>query len=106
MGERADVRIDPDRLEKALLSRNMTRGVATKQLNRQSGYVTKILKRGTMTQATVYVFEHVLGIPPEEYVVDKMVEPAAGTTEIDYGKLYQVIYDAVYTAVKKAWEDE
>lgn len=107
MGERADIKIDGARLEKALAARNMTPGIATKQLGRQTGYFRKIINRGSITQATIYNIEHILGIPPSEYVLDDSLEGSEQEVAVlDYGKLYQVVYDAVYTAVIKAWMNE
>lgn len=109
MSEKAVIKIDSEKLKKAILKRNLTNSVIQKKLGRESGYISKITKRGSMTPSSVALFELVFGIAPEEYVlVDSRIEQEENTesAELDYGKLYQVIYDAVYTAVKKAWENE
>ena len=112
MGEKATKKIDCDKLRKAMLKRSLSNSLIQKGLGREAGYMSKILRRGTMTPSSVNMLKLSFGIEPDEYVVPNVCDNSESmksdieSSEFDYGKLYQVIYNAVYTAVIRAWENE
>lgn len=105
------VKIDPAKLRAELNRRNTTPSIASRAIGYNDSYITNACGKGSMTQVAVNALENIFNIKSSAYVVpDRPVAPAPAPPppapfELDYVRLRNLIYDAVYTAVKKAWSE-
>ena len=95
-----------DELEK----RNLNKTAVSEDLGFGKKYITDALRRGRISNNAVRMLEAFYAIKPDSYCVEDNVNYIEIMTDekesvIDYDKLRETIYDAVYWAVKKAWAE-
>lgn len=94
-----------------LEKRNLAKREVSRELGFKDGYLNDCIRRGRIGNSAVKMLEVLYNIKSETYCVieEKKVEEKVPEVEkesvIDYDKLRDVIYDAVYWAVKKAWSE-
>lgn len=94
------------------------RGLMGRQMSVEMGYAPGYLSccgaRGQMSKSGLTMLERMFDIRPEEIMKDddkpeqepeQMTIPEPPVEPINYERLGQVIYQAVYEAVKKAWAE-
>ena len=101
----------------ALAKKGVTPAEASRELGFCDWYLSNSAGRGYLTMPGVKGLERVYGINREEYEVspveeitptnDELLKPFNGEADpvIDYYKLGNVIFEAVYQAVKTAWAE-
>lgn len=99
-------KIDGDVLVEELRKRGLDLYQASEEMGYSRKYLHECIKRGTIHPATIRMLNVMYGIKRVNNDEGGAKSEKRSEETIDYGKLYQVIYDAVYTAVKKAWMDE
>lgn len=105
------VNIDKEKFETELTKRGLLKTVLSKEMGFNHTYIGKQVNNGKMRLNTVNYLKGVYNIDPDLYTVKEetppeTIEPKECIVPIDYDKLYETIYNAVYMAVKKAWENE
>ena len=92
-----------------LEKRNLNNGDVSEELGFKRGYIRDALRRERISNGAIKMLEVLYNIKPDSYCVvdEKQEEPVVEEKEsvIDYDKLRETIYDAVYWAVKKAWAE-
>lgn len=96
--------IDGDNLEKELRIRGLNKAKASNKLGFCNSYFSTVISQGFITQRTAKMLEDMLNIKKESYIKQNLVEepPENDADDLDYHKLYRVIYGAVYQAMKRA----
>ncbi len=109
MKNQTSIKIDRDKLEKAVRKRGMTMADASREIGRNENYLANLKHYGTISKASMVTMEKVLNIKQEEVeFCDEQEQPEelpALAPALDLDKLYEIIYTAVYHAVKQAWKD-
>ena len=71
--------------------------------------ISECLRRERFTGAAVAALKTMYNINPEDYAPDEPAEsapePAAPVDPINYDKLYNIVFHAVYEAMKKVWNE-
>lgn len=111
------VKIDGEKLYKEIKERGLTTARICRDLGVNSGYFSNAKYRGSIANLAVVVLESRYGIPRETYIIKEEQENPVQVVEVvkekdtdffsdeNMHKFYQVIYSAVYEAVKKAWSE-
>lgn len=107
------VEVDRDRLYNSLKVRGLVAQTISLEMGFSKWFIANSASRGHISASAAKLLETMYGIKPDEYMpIKAMVKDNPVDTqlqvkfEIDYDKLSSVIYDAVYTAVKRAWEND
>ena len=113
MAKMAEMSIEWAKLEREFEKRGLTASEVALELGYARGYFAgRKNEKNTLPVAVVRMLEKLYDIRPDEYEVKE--EPATVPTapppviqsvELDYVKLYNIMYEAVYNAVKKAWSE-
>lgn len=115
--ESNNFKIDGNKLRTALVKRDLKSSKTSVSLGKCSTYLSQCASYGYMNNTVALLLESMYGLPRAEYeYVDptpepepepKMVAPTddAPATGIDYIALYNVIYAAVYAALKANAKD-
>ena len=108
------ITIDGDALKRALEQRDLTGTRVSRDMGYNDGYIANAINRNSITPSGAKMLDVMYGIPLSEYekkeqaveTVEQIEETAKEEINvIDYDKLYQIIYVAVYDAVKRAWSE-
>lgn len=102
--------INSAKFKEELDKRKLNKASVSQGLGFGNNYITDAIRRGRISNNAVRMLEVFYGISPDTYSVKEdlqVVEPVAEEKDsvIDYDRLREVIYDAVYWAVKKAWSE-
>lgn len=109
MGAVKKMAINKDNLYAEFKKRDLPLGKVSEQLGYNKWYLSNSASRGYLSLVCIKALEREYSIKPENYVciedkVEEKVTPPI--VELDYEKLSAVIYEAVYTAVKRVWEND
>lgn len=116
MGSTATFRIDGQELKSAILKKGFNLTDVSAELGYDRSYITAACRRGAIAAPAAKMLETMYGIRREVYEhkepepvkeepkVEETPKPAA-TITISPEKLGQIIYEAVYMAVSKAWNE-
>ena len=111
------IKIDGEKLYKEIRERGLTIAKLCNDLGVNSGYFSNAKYRGSIANLAVVALESRYGIMRDSYVVKEEQETSVQVIEVmkekdvdffseeNMHKFYQVIYSAVYEAVKKAWSE-
>lgn len=92
-----------------LEKRNLKNSDVSEELGFKRGYIKDALRRGRISNGAIKMLEVLYNIKPDSYcVIDAKQEKSVVEEKesvIDYDRLRETIYDAVYWAVKKAWAE-
>lgn len=92
-----------------LEKRNLIKREVSLELGFKDNYLTDCIRRKRISNSAVKMLEVLYNIKPDSYCCVEKVEEKVPEVEkesvIDYDRLREVIYDAVYWAVKKAWAE-
>ena len=106
---RAMFQIDREKLYEALKKRGLRNTAVCADLGMSGSYLANCAHRGKITETSAVLLERLYNIKREEYqlVQEEPVIPAKtpDVAALDYDKLYQTIYAAVYHAVKVVWSE-
>ena len=101
------------KLEREFEKRGLNASEVAVELGYARGYFAGCKHEGrNLSMAVKRMLEKLYDIRPDEYEVKE--EPATVPTapppviqpfELDYVRLYNIMYEAVYNAVKKAWSE-
>ena len=117
MSQMKKIMISKEKLYEALAKRNLTSAEASRELGFSDWFLSNCAGRGYLTMPGVKGLEMLYGIIREEYEVCPEEEVTLTNDEvpkffdgeadpvIDYEKLGNVIFEAVYQAVKTAWAE-
>lgn len=97
--------VDGKKMKKLFSERNILLATASKKMGYASNYLSCANNRGELSAAAAHLLQAYFNSYPEAYAPDKEQAEApkeVNTTLTDYKQLYQVIYTAVYEAMKKA----
>lgn len=111
--------IDPVKLENELKKRGLAHRFVSREVGHGDSYIASCLNFKRISLASVQILKLRFNIDPTAYVVKAPVakekpispptettpDPASTTEPIDYDRLGTIIYNAVYSAVKKAWSE-
>lgn len=102
--------VNPDKLSRELEKRNLKMSVASREIGFSDSYFTNVMKRGVISRAAAKALENAYNIRLADYKLEKaapepVAPPAPVQFELDYVRLRNIIYEAVYSAVKKAWSE-
>lgn len=115
MAKRFYTKIDGQKLKAEIKRRGLTEKEISLELGWSQSYITDAIQRGMLRDSAILMLDKLYNIKIDDFVAE--IEPE-GVTEvsepdvdsrspqIDADKLYDVIYRAVYSAVKNAWMDE
>lgn len=113
MARQATIRINAERFRSALKKRGVLISEAEREIGHTSGYFTKACKDGFFTQATVNHLRLAYNLDLSEYGEFDESEEIATEDEkpvktievrVDFDMLKEIIYDAVHSAVKDAFQ--
>ena len=79
---------------------------ASAECGYSKSYIKDCCKRGSAPSAVIKLLRHEYNIDPELYVCGSEGKPEEQKEHLNYRELYEIIYDAVFTAVTKALKDE
>lgn len=111
------VAINGNKLQNAIESRGMTMSYASEQLGYNRMFFTNCKCRGAMNRSAIISLQNRFGIPLDDYKIEEkpeiikaIEEPVKEVVEqkveqIDYERLWKVIYTASFEAFKKALEE-
>lgn len=113
MAKMAEMPIEWAKLEREFEKRGLTASNVALELGYARGYFAgRKNEKDTLPIAVVRMLEKLYDIRPEEYeakeepdVVPVAPPPVIQPFELDYARLYNIMYEAVYNAVKKAWSE-
>ena len=94
------LRIELDKL-------GLTAEYISNEIGYQKTYIDQCIRKGHIARPAAMAIHQRFGVPFEAYKVkEEADEPkAAEPATFDYDALYKVIAQAVYDAVKKAWNE-
>ena len=100
------IKIDSAKLEKELKKRNLTKMEVSKQLGYGETYIVNVTSRGMISEPAAKLLNNLYNIDIDsyKYVQEEPVPqaPAPAPAAIDYDKLNEILYDAVFRAVRDA----
>lgn len=91
-------RIDADALKMAFRKHRTTAAAACREIGYSATYFSTCYSRGWISRQGMTLLQTVVGIAPEEYVIDD-IEPSLG---VDYDRVYDIALRACRTAIKEA----
>lgn len=99
--------VDKSRLYAALKQRGASAQTASRAFGYNDGFLSNACYEGKLTDTTVILLEKVYGIKEEDFAPVKKQDSASTkpAETIDYDKLYQTIYTAVYHAYRQVFID-
>lgn len=96
------VQINPDKFKKEIYRKNHNLSSMSEELGYSNSYLSLCVSEKRVPASVAKYLDSVLGIPQERYEEREEVETK---TEVNGNELYDVIYRAVYAAVKQAWKE-
>lgn len=100
--------VNPDKLSRELEKRGLTKAIASREIGFCESYLSQVMQRGVISRVAARVLESTYNIRLVDYELKEtapVAPPAPAQLELDYVKLRNIIYEAVYSAVKKAWSE-
>lgn len=103
--------VNPDKLSCELEKRNLTKAIASREMGFCDSYISQVMQRGVISKVAARALENTYNISLADYELREaapatpVAPPASAQLELDYVRLRNIIYDAVYSAVKKAWSE-
>lgn len=91
-------RIDADALKVAFRKHHTTAAAACREIGYSATYFSTCYSRGWISRQGMTLLQTVVGIAPEEYIIDD-IEPSLG---VDYDRVYDIVLRACRTAIKEA----
>lgn len=91
-------RIDADALKVAFRKRRTTAAAACREIGYSATYFSTCYSRGWIPRQGMTLLQTVVGIAPEEYIIND-IEPSLG---VDYERVYDIALRACRTAIKEA----
>lgn len=98
MKTKGTYRIDADALKMAFRKHRTTAAAACREMGYSATYFSACYSRGWISRQGMTLLQTVVGIAPEEYVIDD-IEPSLG---VDYDRVYDIALRACRTAIKEA----
>ena len=94
-------------MSKTISYRNLTMVAASREIGFSDSYFATVMKRGVISKAAAKLLDNAYNIRLADYKLEEVpLEPVAPPApiqlELDYVRLRNIIYEAVYSAVKKA----
>ena len=107
MNHKCTVRFDSDKLERELHIRKVSKAEASRQIGYGETYLANAATRGTISEPAIKLLKTVYNIDFDSIKVDEPGEIIREKVimqhpEIDYDKLNEILYDAVFRAVRDA----
>lgn len=108
------INVDGKKLADAFKKRGMPYSQAARECGYESNYFAKAAYRGKMSKSAAVMLQALYRMERTEYEPESNpvtigpgseVQTADNTRTVDFDSLYNVIYEAVYQAVKKAWSE-
>ena len=109
------MRIDADKLYEELQKRHLSAREVSLKIGYHPAYINQALVRGKISNPGVVALKNMFNIDRESYeLVEEPAVPEPEYTslppvpvsfELDYDRLGEIIFKAVYEAVKKAWSE-
>lgn len=102
--------VNPDKLSRELEKRGLAKATASREMGFCESYLSQVMQRGVISKVAARVLENTYNIRLADYELKgtaptPVAPPAPVQLELDYVKLRNIIYEAVYSAVKKAWSE-
>lgn len=102
--------VNSDKLSRELEKRGLTKAVASREIGFCESYLSRVMQRGVISKVAARVLENTYNIRLADYELKEtaptpVAPPAPVQFELDYVRLRNIIYEAVYSAVKKAWSE-
>lgn len=111
--QKVDVNVQA--FEKAVASRGLDGYKMAEEMGFSHKYLWNKVRLGYVHMNDVILLDKMYGIPLSEYSLEdnpilpeddvQDASPAQDTSVLDYDRLYDTIFKAVFRAVKLAWED-
>ena len=108
----AVIQIDPDKLTKEFKKRNLVKDDVSEEMGHNRNYISDVVRRKTITGHAVVFLHKNYNIELKDYeaVQEEKREERSKREErvlkdMTDKQMYQLIYSAVYHAVKKAWSE-
>ena len=108
----AVIKIDPDKLTKEFEKRNLIKGDVSEAMGHNRNYMSDTIRRKTISKHAVVFLHKNYNIDLKDYeaVQEEKREERHKREErvlkdMTDKQMYQLIYSAVYHAVKKAWAE-
>jgi len=105
MAKYSMMKCDKAKLYAALRARNVTPSDAAREFGYGRHYLMNCASKGEMTETCAVLLDRVYGIKREEYEVKneplEIAQPEIKGGEINYDRLYRVVYGAMYSAYKQ-----
>ena len=108
----AVIQIDPDKLTKEFEKRNLIKGDVSEEMGHNRNYISDVVRRKTIPRHAVVFLHKNYNIELKDYeaVQEEKREERSKREErvlkdMTDKQMYQLIYSAVYHAVKKAWSE-
>lgn len=105
------VSVSKEKLYRELEKRGLNHSEVSTEIGFAQWFISNSASRGKINRTGAIMLEKLYNIKPEDYAPDpdntpEIIEPVKEAQNIiDYEKLGEVIYDAVYRAVKTAWSE-
>lgn len=106
------IKINSEKLRKILIQRGLTAGNVSYEMGHGRNYFSDSFRRGSLSRHAVVYLENKYNIKLEDYeaVQEEKREERSKREErvlkdMTDKQMYQLIYSAVYHAVKKAWTE-
>lgn len=109
------ISINSEALKNELAKRNLTLKNASSEMGYSDSFMQGVVKKREINVPAMKMLEMMYNIKPEIYILQEETEPEQMVFEeihesegiaFDFDKLHEIIYNAVYTAVKRAWQDD
>ena len=108
----AVIKIDPDKLTKEFEKRNLIKGDVSEAMGHNRNYMSDTIRKKTISKHAVVFLHKYYNIDLKDYeaVQEEKREERHKREErvlkdMTDKQMYQLIYSAVYHAVKKAWAE-
>ena len=108
----AVIKIDPDKLTKEFKKRNLIKGDVSEEMGHNRNYISDVVRRRTIPKHAAVFLHRNYNIELKDYEavreekkVDKPKREERAIKDMADKQMYQLIYSAVYHAVKKAWSE-
>ena len=100
------IKYNPKKLKFLLAEKGINLRTASLAVGRNRNYLSHRALEGEISANVILELNNLYSISPDEYCEDTN---QINKTKIDtdfFEKLYETVYNATYTAVKRAWEDD
>ena len=108
----AVIQIDPDKLTKEFEKRNLIKGDVSEEMGHNRNYISDVVRRKTIPRHAVVFLHKNYNIELKDYEAvqeekreERPKREERALKDMTDKQMYQLIYSAVYHAVKKAWSE-